>query len=184
MPQQFWIKKTSETKGKTDEWIMLNADEFNLFRQSSEARGRYFIEMEDITIEASKQQYKQWRKESNHRDYLSRQQRQYATVPLMSPYLSEQLDGENVTPDLSFDMEEMVMDRLEIEELRKSMESLDADSLHILHSLYIAEPPMTEADLAAEIGVTQQAINKRKKKILGILKNAVVKSEKSQQKKV
>jgi len=43
------------------------------------------------------------------------------------------------------------------------------------------DPRETERELAQRIGVSQNAINKRKKKILKILKSMVVKIQKNQQ---
>lgn len=61
------------------------------------------------------------------------------------------------------------------------MHHLDCQSFHLIYSLYIALDKKTECELAAEIGITQQAIHKQKEKILSQLKFLVVKCEKSPQ---
>ena len=64
------------------------------------------------------------------------------------------------------------------------MSGLNTENNYLLYRLYFAEKKCSENELAAELGITQQGVHKRKKKVLENLKKLVVKSEKSQQYKV
>ena len=70
---------------------------------------------------------------------------------------------------------------MEYRALRVALHQLDKDSRLLIHALYLADERKTERDLAKELGVSQNAINKQKKKILQKLKILVVKIQKSQQ---
>ena len=78
-------------------------------------------------------------------------------------------------------MEAEVILRMEYRALCAALHQLDKDSRRLIHALYLADERKTERDLAKELGVSQNAINKQKKKILQKLKILVVKIQKSQQ---
>ena len=147
-------------------------------------KGRYFICMDDdIVIEANEQQFREWVSEKNHSDYLRRCETGIETLSLYSDDVSESGNGEDVIRD-PMDMEEQVMLKLRYQALRAAMSGLNTENNYLLYRLYFAEKTCSENELAAEPGITQQGVHKRKKKVLENLKKLVVKSEKSQQYKV
>ena len=147
-------------------------------------KGRYFICMDDdILIEANEQQFREWVSEKNHSDYLRRCETGIETLSLYSDDISESGNGEDVIRD-PMDMEEQVMLKLRYQALRAAMSGLNTENNYLLYRLYFAEKTCSENELAAELGITQQGVHKRKKKVLENLKKLVVKSEKSQQYKV
>ena len=64
--------------------------------------------------------------------------------------------------------EELVIQRLEAEQLYKAISCLSADDQYLIHQLYFEE--RTERDLATELQLSQKGINKRKNRILSILR--------------
>lgn len=78
-------------------------------------------------------------------------------------------------------MEAEVILRMEYKALRAALHQLDEEDCLLIHALYLADERKTERDLAKELGVSQNAINKQKKKILQKLKILVIKIQKSQQ---
>ena len=71
--------------------------------------------------------------------------------------------------------------RMDARALYAALAQLDPVSCELILSLYLSKNRKTEKELAEEQGVSQAAINKRKKKILKTLKFLVIKIQKSQQ---
>ena len=65
--------------------------------------------------------------------------------------------------------------------LKEALNSLDSESYAIIDALILAQDRKSERDLASEFGLSQNAVHKRKNKILNNLKLLVVKAEKSSQ---
>ena len=74
-----------------------------------------------------------------------------------------------------------MISHIERRALRAAIQALDAESRYIVDALFFSSNRKKESDLAKELGITQQGINRRKKKILKNLKILVVKSKKIQQ---
>ena len=70
---------------------------------------------------------------------------------------------------------------MEKKALRAALSQLDHESYRLVHYLFFSKEQKTERELAADLGVSQNAIHKRKKKILKTLKFLVVKLQKSSQ---
>ena len=51
------------------------------------------------------------------------------------------------------------------------MKTLSEEELALITALYLRGEPLTEAEYADQIGVTQQALNKRKKTIFKKIRN-------------
>lgn len=64
--------------------------------------------------------------------------------------------------------EELVIQRMEAEQLYKAISCLSADDQYLIRQLYFEE--RTERDLATELQLSQKGINKRKNRILSILR--------------
>ena len=73
------------------------------------------------------------------------------------------------------------MGHVEQDALIAALHQLDCSSFYLIHSLYLTSEKKTEHELAAEIGISQQAVHRRKEKILKKLKFLVVKSGKNRQ---
>ena len=63
-----------------------------------------------------------------------------------------------------------------IHNLSETLKHLDSDQYYIIHSLFFDEK--TESEVAKELNISQQALNKRKKKILLILKKWLLEHQK------
>lgn len=181
MDRQYYIKKNPSAQGSAVEWIKLDKQAFTDFLASPEGRDRRFVRIGDTTIEAPEPEYRDWQKEKNHKAYLRKQARGVTVLPLSGNDLTGRANGEGVAADASVDMEAEVLHKMELEALQAALASLDGASYHIIHALYLSERRMTERELAEELGVSQPAIHKRKAKIEKILRNSVIKPQKSQQ---
>lgn len=74
--------------------------------------------------------------------------------------LSEEKGFESADP---IDLAELVADKLLLEELYAALEELDPDNRRIMELFSIGK---SEREIAADIGLSQKAINKRKAKLL------------------
>ena len=178
MAKQYYIKKDPSTFGPEIEWIAINGTEFYQLITSPAGKGRYFIDMDEFMIEATEAEYKDWRKEKNHSDYLREQEAQIQLLPLHDREDSGQGD---FISDISASTEEQAMVSILRKVLKEAINSLDDESYTIIDALILAQDRKSERDLASEFGLSQKAINKRKQKILKNLKLLVLKTEKSQQ---
>ena len=83
--------------------------------------------------------------------------------------------------DTAVDIEGDVISNIERKNLRTAVQSLDQESRYIVDALYLSENRKSGRALAAEMGIAQTELQRRKKKILRNLKFLVFKSKKIQQ---
>ena len=84
--------------------------------------------------------------------------------------ITEELPSESVIPDETVHVEEDAILSSEIHDLHAALSQLDPVSYGLIHSYYLAEDHKTESQIAEELGVSQSAVHKQKKKILKSLK--------------
>lgn len=178
MAKQYYIKKNPLAIGSNIEWAAINGKEFYQLITSPAGKGRYFIDMDDFMIESTEAEYKDWRREKNHSDYLHEQEAQVQLLPLHD---SEDSGKGDFISDIFASTEEQAITSILRKSLKEAINSLDDESYTIIDALILAHDRKSERDLASEFGLSQKAINKRKKKILKNLKLLVLKVEKSQQ---
>lgn len=178
MAKQYYIKKDPSATGSDIEWAAINGKEFYKLITSPAGKGRYFIDMDEFIIESTKAEYKDWRKEKNHSDYLREQEAQIQFLPL---YGSGDSSQRELIPDTTTSTEEQATDSIVRKALNEALSTLDDESYILIDALILAQDRKSERELASEFGLSQKAINKRKQKILRNLKLLVLKTGKSQQ---
>lgn len=181
MAKQYYIKKDPTIDGPNVEWIAVNGKEFYRLITSPAGKGRYFIDMDDFMIEANETEYTDWRSEKNHQNYLSEQESVVQLLSLQSDMSTENGSGEEIIPDEAIGTEELAIKSIIQQALLAALNSLDAESYHLIDSLILSDERKTEREIASKFGLSQKAVNKRKNKILKNLKFLVLKSKKSQQ---
>jgi len=181
MAKQYYIKKDPSANGPDVEWIAINGKEFYNLITSPAGKGRYFIDMEDFMIEANKSEYMEWRKEKDHHDYLSEHEAGIQLLSLYSDIQTGNGNGEEIVSDESLGTEELALKSIAQKALLAALNTLDMESYQLIESLILSDCRKSERELASVFGLSQNAVNKRKNKILENLKILVVKSEKSSQ---
>lgn len=68
------------------------------------------------------------------------------------------------------DVETETMHRLDLETLRKALQTLTKEEYRIIYCLYLSKTPMSEKAIAKHLGMSQQAVSKRKRAIFEKLK--------------
>ena len=150
----------------------MSGQEFYQFITSPAGRGCFFIDMEDVVIEAPKEVYEEWRREQSWKNYHQNQASQIGVkiLPLNSDEISERGRGEDVISDETVHVEEDAILSSEIHDLHAALSQLDPASYQIIYSYYLAEEHKTESRIAEKLEVSQSAVHKQKKKILKNLK--------------
>ena len=178
MAKQYYIKKDPSVSGPDIEWLSINGKEFYKLVTSAAGRGRYFIDMDEFMIESTEAEYKEWRKERDHSDYLHEQESQIQFLPL---YGSEDDSQGDLIPDMATSTEETAIHSLELQELTKALKMLDDDEYSLIYALFLSRDRKTQSQLTKRLGLTQGGISRQKKRILEKLKFLVIKSRKSSQ---
>ena len=177
----YYIRKHPDCKQSGDDWVQLDGKKFYALVNSQEGEGRYFADMGDFTIEMTKTQYAGWLAEKNREDYIRERDADISIVSIHDDLWGDYGHGDEIIPDDTVNVEDTALNRVEISELRAALNALDQESRFVITELYLIPETKTEQELAVELGMTQQGVHKRKKKILEILKNLVVKSKNFQQ---
>ena len=66
MYKRYFRMKDPKCKPEQIEWIEMTGREFYRFVNSLEGRGRHFIDMDDVVLEASENEVRSFRTEQNH----------------------------------------------------------------------------------------------------------------------
>lgn len=155
--------------------------EFYRFVNSPEGQGRHFIDMGDVVLESTEAEAKLYRVEKDRSDYLREQAEKWSTLSMYALEDEYGCSGEEIAADTTQDVEDEAILRTEVNALRSALSLLDAESCRLICALYLDDKLKTERELAAEYGISQVAVHKRKQKILQSLKMLVIKTEKSSQ---
>ena len=178
MAKQYYIKKDPSTSGTDIEWVAINGKEFYQLITSPAGKDRYFIDMDEFMIESTEAEYKHWRKERDHSDYLHEQESYVQLLPL---YGSEDDSQGDMIPNVVTSTEETALHSLELQELAKALKMLDDDEYSLIYALFLSRDCKTQSQLTERLGLTQGGISRQKKRILQKLKFLVIKSRKSSQ---
>jgi len=82
-------------------------------------------------------------------------------------------DGEVFIADSKVNVEEEVVHKIMLDKLKSALNKLSAEELLLIDMLYTQLK--SEREIASELDVSQNAVNKRKKKLLGQLKKLLEK---------
>lgn len=164
MYKRYFRMKDPKCKRDEVEWIEMTGKEFYRFINSQEGQGRYFIDMGDVVLEASKHEAQLHRAEKDHSDYLKEQEEGRSTLSIYAIEDENGCSGEEVARDETQDVEAEVIMRTETAALRKALAQLDSESYRLILALYLADERKTEREIAREYGVSQVAIHKQKRK--------------------
>ena len=143
--------KTPE--GKARRFMKLNS--------SVDPEGEIFIEMQTDKIRA-------FRKYERHEQYVADilKTNEYIIVSINALDKDGEEGNEECIADDDVNVESEVIHQCDLEILRNALGSLSKDEFSLITALYLYDEPMSERQYAEYIGVTQQALHKRKQTIL------------------
>jgi len=164
----------------TDERVKVTGAQFHALVNSPDGAGRYFMHLDNIVIECSEEEYKKWKAAKNHSDYLWGFESGAAVVPLDAVLsadggsddgeVDEVITGQDVTADENHNTEKMAFDNIEIESLRAAVSTLPGEDKWLIERLFLGDRRVAQREIAATLGISQQAVAKRKAKVLATLK--------------
>lgn len=191
MSKKYLVWKNADCNGHNIEWIELSKDEFLSLIRDPKNSGRCFIKLfgeksdETIVVEVTQKQYMEWKGEINNEYYLKRMRQNSGFRDCSLESLLEDSEEETIVdifPDETEILEDFVEKSILIQKLRLAIKELPTDERKLIEMLYFSEQKtLSEVEVSRLLGVSQAAINKKKKKILKKLKNLVINFEKSQQ---
>lgn len=172
MKKTYWVMKNP---GSTAEWIEMNGKQFYDFITSPVGYGRYFMDCDTYKIEVSPEQYRKWKLEANHRSYLQGFEDEALILSLGILAEENDISDDEVIADLSVNIEDEAIKNIDMRLLSEAILSLPDDERWLINELFLRDKPKTEQEIGETTGVSQQAVHKRKNKILKKLKLLVVK---------
>lgn len=184
MSKTFYIEDPTGTILSTDgqrRFRKLDGKAGYEFVHTTEGKGRRFLELVDpededniLKIEVPSYGMKGFRQDERHEQYVADTARKY-DYSILSLNSGENEDSEETLDafiaDENVDVERDALHQCDLETLRKALKTLSEEELALITALYLRGEPLTEAEYADQIGVTQQALNKRKKTIFKKIRN-------------
>jgi len=169
----YLVKKDPKCKKENVEWLQPTGRDFFKFLASPESKGRYFIrlrddvsfECDDIFIEATLEQYKEWRSENNAHHYLKMIQKDYITLSFDAPTDDGEFTLHDIVANDYPSVEDETVKRIEWSSVVSALESLPACERFIIDSYYSGECK-TDSDIARAMGISQQVLNRKRKRII------------------
>lgn len=94
MSKRFFRKDGSDNDVVKTKWIEMSREEYYHFITLPEGKGRFFIDMGNVVIEASEEEAKLYAAEKNHHDYISKQRKGWLIISLYEAEKEKGFNGE------------------------------------------------------------------------------------------
>lgn len=120
-------------------------------------------------LECSKAEYKKFKAEDDHSNYILEQQEGWSTVSLSALEEQEHVSGEEIIVDTDLSVEEAAIQGALLQELYKNLHHLPARDYQLIYELYLASPRRTIRQLSAEYGIPVMTLQDRKQRIISAL---------------
>lgn len=128
---------------------------------------KYYWKMNGHLYEVSEKQYYEYRREQDRHDYLKKQE-QEAVILSLDALGVDGMSGESFIADNQINVEEETVQNIMLEKLQCALSKLSAEELLLIDLLY--SQTKSEHETASILGISQNAVNKKKHKLLGRLK--------------
>lgn len=130
-------------------------------------RDRRFIPVHGMLMEVSADDYRDFYRVKRRQKYID-EEASRAGAFSYNALDTDEMNGEDIIPDTSPPLADAIMDKLTLEALRLGLDKLSEDDRALLIALYFEGKG--ENAVSRELGITQQAVNKRRRKALERLK--------------
>ena len=170
MYTRYFRKKDPRSKAGSIEWVEMTGSEYYRFVTDPQNKNRHFINMGDVVLECSNAEYKKFKIEDDHSNYILEQEEGWATVSLSILEQQEFASGEETIVDTNPSVEEAAIQSLLSQDLYKALRELPTPDYLIIYELYLAKPRKTIRQLSAEYGIPVMTLQDRKQKIVSALR--------------
>ncbi len=133
---------------------------------------KYYWKMNGHLYEVSEEQYKKYKKEYDRSRTLAKQ-REEMVILSFDALDTDEYTGESIFADPNTDIETEVADNIMREKLNRALTQLSEEEIFLIEQLYYLN--QSERRLAEILKLSQNAIHKRKHKILMRLKEILEK---------
>jgi RNA polymerase sigma factor (sigma-70 family) len=130
-------------------------------------RDRWFIPAHGMLMEVSEADYKEFYRAKRRQTYID-EEASRAGAFSYNALDTDELNGEDILVDDSQPVDTQIADKLTLEALRVGLNKLSEEERKLLTALFFDE--FSETELAKSLGITQQAVSKRRRKALNRLK--------------
>ena len=129
---------------------------------------RRFVPLHGMLMEVSPDDYREFYRDVERKKYLRREAKRADEV-YYNALDTEEMSGEDIIVDRAPLPDETVTDRLMVENLLSCLGRLGEDDRALLTALYY--DGKSETEIAASLGITQQAVSKRLHKVIRKLRS-------------
>ena len=164
---------------RTKRYKALTGQALYEYLRSKEGRGKSFDVWKDddrdvmIGVEVPLEMLAAHRKEKHRREYLKKVACEldisHTSLDIITDMESESLNGEQIIPSLSINIEDEITDKIQLGELYEALNGLSRDELILIKALFF--DGYSEREWASISGIPQKTINNRKRRIIEKLKN-------------
>lgn len=151
------------------EWIEMSGAEYLNFVRNPKNKDRFFLNMKNVVLECSKEEYLQNRAEKRRSDYLAEGKKDWTIISLFAQK-DKETSGEEVIPDLETDVEEEIIHTITLQKLREVLAALPKEDAELLTALYLQTPPLTLRAYSEQTGIPVMTLHYRKERLLQLLK--------------
>ena len=175
MKKVYWVKKDPNN---AKDWIEMDGEQFCEFISSPEGKGRYFMDCETYQIEVTPEQYREWRREADHRRYLKKFESEIEVYSLDNitddfPLYGEY--GEEILIDFSKNTEDEAIHSIDLDLLVKALCFLSDEERWLIEELFLRDKPKVDQEISDLTGIPRRTVAYRKKIILEKLKKVLPK---------
>lgn len=176
MFKRYFRKKEPQCDAASIKWIEMSGKEYYRFVTDPENKSRWFVDMGDVVLECTEEEYKRYKAEDDHSSYILKQEADWITLSLNS---TEEAD--NIALESTLGIEETAIRNLQKEALRRAVRMLTEEEYRIITLKYGADQPMSEEKIGTLVGLSQSGVSRQIKRIKIFLKKFVIEFEKSSQ---
>lgn len=133
---------------------------------------KYYWKMNGYLYEVSEEQYKKYKKEYDRSRTLEKQRKEMVILSF-DALDTDEYTGESIFADPNIDIENEVVKNIMHEKLNRALTQLSEEEIFLIEQLYYLN--QSERKLAEILKLSQNAIHKRKHKILMRLKEILEK---------
>jgi len=176
----YFIWKNPLCGGINPEWQEITGQAFYALVKSHEGRNRRFVKLPStngdgsdgvIVMESTEIEYRKWRKEKRHTEYLQKVNPGYKQVSYHALESDDGCYGEELIGDIDISYDEIELSMLR-ERLQVALKSLSENDMLLIDLFYRQNKKQPE--IAEMLGITQQAVSKKLKSVLEKLKNQIL----------
>lgn len=161
----YLVKKNP--RAKVPEWIWMDGKTFYAFIHSEEGKRRHFIrladdidfECDEIYIEGSYDEFRDWRKEFDAHRYLKETQKEFTNLSLNLPLESGNGEWIDILEERSDGPEDIAIIRDEYRRLRQAIRQLPVRDQELLYLMFFSDAPMTERQVAETWNVCRSTVH-------------------------